>query len=197
MSDHPSAPQPTPPEQPAPQQMTNAGMWLLVIVGVVLLLCGCCSIVPTNADGQVPSDENRVTLMTELVLQVGCIIGGLVCLGVALRRYTTVTPIRAAADGRGGSVVPGGADGGGATDEPAPAGAPGTGAAWTMLVLGIVLLLGSCFLGLGVGIIASILVTDPADVAGPYVIAGALALAVIAGLVLGGLAIRAGYRRLG
>lgn len=185
----------TPNARDQPQEMTNAGMWLLVIGGVVLLLCGCCSILPMNADGPGPSDENRVTIMTELVLQVGCLFGGLVCLGVALRRYTTVTRSRAA-DVRGGSVAPGEVGDGGATDAPAPAGAPGTATAWTMLVLGIVVVLGSCFLGMGVGVIASILARDPADVAGPYVVAGALALAVIAGLVLGVLAILAGYRRL-
>lgn len=190
--------------------MTNAGMWFLIIFGVVLLLCGCCSIMPLNADRQSPADGDRVALMTQLAVQLGCIIGGLICLGVALRRYTTVTRSRASAVGPGGSAAPveaGHQVEGGGTGAPyqpapvgasgsAPAAASGTGTAWVMLVLGIVLLLGSCFLGSGVGIIAGILATDPPGFAGPYVVAGVLALTVVAGLVLGVLAIRAGYRKL-
>lgn len=156
----------------------RGGIWWLLVLAVVLLLCGCGSLLPNASGQEAPADEDPVTMMTELIIQIGFIIGGLVCIGVAVYRLAATT------------------------DHPDESGAPrphqpaGQGSGWALLIVGCFLLVGSCFLGTGVGVIGGILATDTPDVAGPFLIFGVLVLIVVAGLALGFLAVRHGYLRL-
>ncbi len=87
MSEYPEAP---PPESqpPAPKRKGGAGLWALLVIGLVLLLCGCGSAMGamTQATSGQPSPTagDPVATATVVVLRFAFLIGGLVCVVVAL-----------------------------------------------------------------------------------------------------------------
>lgn len=87
VSEYPDQQPDRPPEKPDPNRV-----WPHLTFGLILLFCGCGSLMgraTRSASGQ-PSEPSGgpVETATEMIIQFGCLIGGLVCIGIAIARLS-------------------------------------------------------------------------------------------------------------